>query len=239
MASDAAGTTRTCGFSVIVTAQVSPRLSRTKFLSFGDSLTAGEVTVPTTAARDGQPNYRLVIVPAAAYPAQLLTLLRGRYLSQSTTIEVINAGLSGEWAEDGALRLPGVLTTQKPESVLLLEGLNDLAAQGSLGITRGARAIDTMATEVRSRGMRLFIATLPPPRPGAFRAVDQQLIMSLNSRIRITAMGQNAVLVDVFPEFLMDVNRYVGIDGLHLTEAGYAKLAELFFNAIRTDLEVR
>jgi len=238
-ATDAASTVRACTFTITVTAQASPRLSRTRFLAFGDSLTAGEITVPTIATRDGEPNYRLVVVPAASYPAQLLTLLRGRYLNQSSTIEVINAGLSGEWAEDGAVRLPGVLNTQRPEAVLLLEGLNDIAAQGSIGITRGARAIDTMAQEISSRGMRLFIATLPPPRPGALRSVDGQLILSVNSRIRLTASGQSAVLVDIYPEILADVNRYVGVDGLHLTEAGYSKLAELFFNAIRTDLEVR
>lgn len=238
-ATDAARTVRSCTFTITVTAQVSPRLSRTKFLAFGDSLTAGEITVPTTATREGEPNYRLVVVPSSSYPAQLLTLLRGHYLNQSSTIDVVNAGLSSEWAEDGAVRLPGVLNTQRPEAVLLLQGLNDLAAQGSLGITRGARAIDTMAQEISGRGMRLFIATLPPPRPGALRSVDSQLILSLNSRIRLTASAQRAVLVDIYPEILADVNRYIGVDGLHMTEAGYSKLAELFFNAIRTDLEVR
>jgi hypothetical protein len=34
------------------------------------------------------------------------------------------------------------------------------------------------------------------------------------------------------------VNTYVGVDGVHLTEAGYRKVAENFFVAIRTTLEV-
>jgi len=35
------------------------------------------------------------------------------------------------------------------------------------------------------------------------------------------------------------VNRYIGVDGLHPNEAGYAKIADLFFQAIQANLEVR
>ena len=43
-ATDAAAATATCGFDVNV--QRVPQLTRTKFLAFGDSVTAGEVTAP-------------------------------------------------------------------------------------------------------------------------------------------------------------------------------------------------
>jgi lysophospholipase L1-like esterase len=36
-----------------------------------------------------------------------------------------------------------------------------------------------------------------------------------------------------------DVFRYIGVDGLHPNEAGYARIAELFFDAIQRELEVR
>jgi lysophospholipase L1-like esterase len=236
-ATDAAATTRACTFTVTVTAQTA-RLTRTRFLAFGDSLTAGEITAPTTTSRAGEPNYPLVIVPSASYPTVLANMLRARYVSQAASIEVINAGLSGEWAEDGMLRLPGVLNTNRPEVVLLLEGVNDLGVVPN-GPANAGRAIETMAQTVRARGARLFLATLPPSRPGGFRSVPNSLIMSLNSRIRLIAPSEGAVLVDVYPVFEADVTRYIGIDGLHPTEAGYQKLAELFFNAIRGDLEVR
>jgi lysophospholipase L1-like esterase len=63
------------------------------------------------------------------------------------------------------------------------------------------------------------------------------LIQSLNSTIRTTARGENAVLVDVFGALSDDVTKYIGADGLHPTEAGYLKIAETFFAAIRADLE--
>jgi lysophospholipase L1-like esterase len=47
------------------------------------------------------------------------------------------------------------------------------------------------------------------------------------------------VLVDIHAGLSEDPARYIGIDGLHPTEAGYRRMAELFFDAIRGDLETR
>jgi lysophospholipase L1-like esterase len=236
-ATDAAQATSSCSFSVTVAAPA-PQLSRTKFLAFGDSMTAGEVSQPTgTLTAEGLPHFRFVLVPAASYPTQLLTQLRARYKSQTSQLQVTNAGWPGEWAEDGVKRLPGMLSSFRPEAVLLLEGSNDLAALGAPGVQRAARAIDTMAREVRNRGARLFIATIPPTRGTGQNAIAPALIQSLNSTIRTTARGENAVLVDVFGALSDDVTKYIGADGLHPTEAGYLKIAETFFAAIRADLE--
>jgi lysophospholipase L1-like esterase len=236
-ATDAAQATASCTFTVTVAAPA-PRVSRTKFLAFGDSMTLGEVTQPTgVLAQNGTPLVRLIIVPSAAYPTQLLTLLRARYTAQTSTLQMFNAGRPGEWAEDGALRLPAVLANERPEVVLLLQGANDLGALGTPGVQRAWRAIDTMAKEVRNRGARLFLATLPPTRTTGVNAIPNTLIQSLNANIRTTAQGEGAVLVDLNQALASDVNRYVGIDGLHPTEAGYQRIAETFFAAIRAALE--
>lgn len=238
-ATDAAPATRSCTFGVSV-APPPPQLSRTTFLAFGDSMTTGEVPVVTsTSFGDGDRNYRLIVIPSAAYPAQLLTMLRARYTGQTSALEITNAGLPTEWAEDGAARLPGVMSSMRPQVVLLMEGLNDLAALGSRGVPSAWRGIDTMAKEIRNRGARAFLATLPPPRPSGVKAVPINLVQTLNANIRDTARGEGAVLVDVFSALSVDVNRYISFDGLHPTEAGYQKIAETFYDAIRLDLEVR
>lgn len=234
-----AGETASCSFAVTVTPPI-PRLSRTRFLAFGDSMTSGEVSQATLARLgDGAPNYRLIVIPAASYPTQLLTRLRARYTAQTAALDVINAGKPGEWAEDGAVRLPGVLSVSRPEVVLLLEGLNELSALGPSGVQRATLAIDAMAKEVRNRGLRLFLATLPPTRSTGPRALPASLIQSLNSQIRATATGEGAVLVDLHGALLTDVTRFIGPDGAHPTEAGYQKIADTFLSAIRADLELR
>jgi lysophospholipase L1-like esterase len=233
-AMDAASASASCDFAVTVTSV--PQLRRTRFLAFGDSLTSGEVSVPMSLGLEGQsPVFRMIIVPAASYPTQLLSRLRARYTSQSDVLEVINAGAPGEWAQDGVRRLPNVLANARPEAVLLFEGLNDLGAESR--VSPAAAALDTMAREIRNRGARLFLATVPPPGVGP-RALSDSQITALNDRIRTIAAGEGAVLVDLYQGLLANVALYIGSDGLHPNEAGYQRMAELFFEAIRSEFEV-
>ena len=114
-----------------------PRISRTKFLAFGDSFTAGEVTNPTSAAPSGI--HKLILVPSASYPTQLQSQLRTTYSSQAASITVINSGEPSERILDGNQRFPGVFDANRPEVVLLMEGANGLPGVGpdiSTGIMR-------------------------------------------------------------------------------------------------------
>src|ERR1051325_3802092 len=105
-----------------------PRISRTKFLAFGDSFTAGEVTNPIAAAP--ATIGKLILVPTASYPSQLQTQLRTTYPSQATSIVVTNGGEASERILDGVNRFPGVFDANRPEVVLLMEGANGLAQVG-------------------------------------------------------------------------------------------------------------
>lgn len=237
-ASDSAGRSASCTFNVNVTVATSaPRLTRTRFMAFGDSLTAGEVAA-TAGFRSGQ-SIRLVLDPVSAYPTRLAALLRMRYTAQANMIEVVNAGQSGEWAQDGTQRFESMLSAVRPEVVILLDGANDVGALGDRGINAAAAALDRMARVARGRDVRVVMATLPPPRPGGIRTLPDAQVRELNSRIRAIAGGEGAVLVDLYGGLLSDVNRYIGVDGLHPTVAGYERIAELMLQAIRATFEVR
>ena len=237
-ATDALTLTSSCSFTVTVTAV--PRLSRTKFLAFGDSFTAGEITNPTaSSASERVPNFTLIVVPSASYPTLLTSQLRARYTAQTTALTVTNAGWPGELAEDGARRLPAVMANTRPEVLLLLEGANELSLYGQSGVARAWAAIDTMAKEGRGRGARVFIATLTPSRPGGRNTIPAQQLVALNDRIRTTAAGEGAVLVDLYAALSADVTRFIGLDGLHPTELGYQKISDTMLEAIRANLEVR
>src|SRR5687767_3731910 len=93
-----------------------PRVTKTKYLAFGDSLTEGVVSAPFTQT--------LVTTPHA-YPARLAEALRARYRDQPD-IAVFNEGKAGEYAADGKGRLPDAIKAHSPEVLLLLEGANDI-----------------------------------------------------------------------------------------------------------------
>lgn len=229
---------KTCSFSVTITPPI-PKISKTFYLAFGDSMTAGEVTVPVSAATDAQgyPAFGLQLVPTASYPRQLQQLLAARYTEQSMTVN--NSGVSGESTSHGAARFPGVIANARPEVVLLLEGGNDLVALQDAGISGAIANMESMAKEARFRNARLYIGTLPPPKPGGKNSISPSTVQAYNSRLAIMARGEGATIVDLYSAMLSGVNTYIGSDGLHPNELGYQKMADTFFAAIRADLEVR
>lgn len=217
-----------CAFDVRVTNP--PRLSLTRFLAFGDSITAGEITSPL-ATEAWQP---LLVVPSLSYPTILQDRLRVSYPLQAPT--VANAGFPGVAVGIAFNRFLTELNRVQPEVVLLVMGYNDLDKASDVAF--GANVLDSMVREARGRGARVFLGTLTPTITGRLRSVDPVLLDSMNVRIRRIAADRGAVLVDLFEGFQPAVFTWVGVDGIHPTEAGYVRIAELFFAAIRASLEV-
>lgn len=212
-------------------------LTATRFLAFGDSVTAGEVTAPARVSG----NSPLVVVPGASFPAQLQNQLRSRYVSQASDVTVTNSGRSGELLASGGAtaRLAELLANSQTQAVLLLHGYNDLLDYGAGGISPAIATFDQLAREGRRRGARMFIGLLPPPIAGRQRSVPDQLVRQFNDQLRAIAAGEGAVVVDVYTALATDLSRYIGIDGHHPTEAGYARIASEFLSRISAELEPR
>ena len=206
---------------------VTPRTSRTRYLAFGDSITAG-----TTSPAVGLFRTMSAGLPES-YPFKLQAMLNGRYTAQSIQIE--NEGRPSEAAEDAVRRFPVTLRAANPEVVILLHGVNDVTFLGMPGVQRTAGYINTMAREARLLGKQVMICTLPPHRPGGFRAADPAVIAAYNRALRDVARGETAILVDL--EALLEL-RFIGLDGLHPTDQGYTRLAEILFGQARTSFEV-
>jgi lysophospholipase L1-like esterase len=231
--------TAECAFPVTVAKLA--QLSKVRYLAFGDSVTSGEVTFPvgSTLLHGAGAITKQVVVPSAAYPTILAKTLQGRYPSQAEQIVVANYGLGGEKTVNARDRFYQALSIVRPEVVLLMEGYNDIGGGANGAASSAASEVDIMAAEARARGMRVFLATALPPRPGGNRAIDLIYIIDWNNRMATVASRQGATLVDLYTAILPEVNRYIGVDGLHPNEAGYAKIADLFFQAIQASLEVR
>lgn len=223
-----------CTFGITITKL--PQVSRVRYMAFGDSITAGEVTFPVSS---GTASGRQVIVPSASYPTVLQRLLRTRYQFQGDQIVVNNAGVGGEKAIDARNRFFATLNSTRPEVVLILSGHNDIP-RGEDGAASGAaNEVRIMAQGAKAAGARVFIGTPVPGRPGGNRTIDPFLLLDYANRMRAVASQEGAVLVDLYASMLPDVFRYIGVDGLHPNEAGYTRIAELFYEAIVRELEVR
>ena len=202
-------------------------------MAFGDSFTAGEVTSPVMAAPSSV--HTLVLVPAASYPSVLESQLRGAYSAQSAIISVQNSGEPSERILDGAQRFPGVFDANRPEVVLLMEGANGLPQVGpdiSAGLMR------TMVQKAKDGGARVFVGSMIPQvagRPRATTPVSE--LLAYNNTLQIMATQESVAYVDLYNAMLPDAATLIGSDGLHPTEAGYRKIADVFFAAVKGALE--
>lgn len=235
-ATDALNREAACEFRVTITK--APQVQRVRFMAFGDSITAGEVTLPGSTA-SVPTSGKQVVVPAAAYPVVLQRLLRTRYSFQSDQITVSNQGVGGEKAIDARNRFFAVLNSLRPEVVLILSGHNDIPTGADGAASGAANEVRIMAQGAKVQGARVFIGTPVPGRPGGNKTINPVLLVDYANRMRAIASQEGAVLVDLHALMLPDVFRYIGVDGLHPNEAGYSRIAELFYEAIQRELEVR
>lgn len=238
-ATDALQRTASCNFNVAVTA--APRISKTKFLAFGDSITNGR------CGPDG--------LTCPHYASRLEVLLAQRYASQSSTIRVTESGIPGENASDditttvvdtnGQDRLRDLLPTLDVEVLLLMEGTNDLLnGPTNTAVALAEAALDVMVMRARGLGKEVFLATIPPmrypPPPGTIRDRSDSgpLVPLLNDRIRAIAAARGATLVDIYAALNADLNGTISVDNLHPNDHGMQVIADTFFAAIRQTLDV-
>jgi lysophospholipase L1-like esterase len=212
-----------------------------RFLAFGDSITCGTPS-PVFSG--------LVIINCNeyGYPERLLAMLQTYSPGQAFT--VTKRGLPGEGAFEGERRLaselselagPSVPIRQRPEVLLLLEGINDMTNGASP--TRAAASVAQMVQIARLFNLTVFVATMPQtyhsvdPTTGRVRENAAQLVPAFNTEIRRLA-AQNVVVVDLYAAF--GTNRsLMGDDGLHPTPAGYNAMAQQFHAAIVQQFPVR
>jgi lysophospholipase L1-like esterase len=207
-----------------------PVLAITRVLAFGDSMTEGttSVALPSAALTAGK---------TESYPYKLQALLTERYTTQS--VVVLNAGVAGRLATTDRSRFNDALAEAGPELVLLMEGANDLNAPGVNNdtVTAAVNAMEDMVRDAWFRGAFVMLATLPPQRAGGPKAAPRDLLTRYNAGLRTMAAKKGAQLVqlvDVNAQFSLEL---IGQDGLHPTEAGYQRLAEIFLDAIKSKYE--
>lgn len=237
-ATDTLNRTDNCAFTVTVSKLAT--LSKLKYMAFGDSITAGEITAPVSGSIFSGAGLitKQIVVPGSSYPAVLQRTLQGRYASQSSQISVANLGLGGEKTATARDRFIAGLNTVRPDVVIILEGANDIPAGENGAASTAASEVRAMTDEALRRGIRVFIGTPVPGKPG-FRQINTFLLVDYAGRMRDAAARSGATLIDFYNLMLPEADRLIGIDGLHPNEAGYTKMADIVFQAIQAAFEVR
>jgi lysophospholipase L1-like esterase len=219
---------------------VPPRLSATpptalganRFVAFGDSITSG-----TLSAYDGAFLYD---VPSHSYSERLRLALNKHHAPQTFT--VVNAGRPGEWAHDGARRIQSTITTNRPQALLLLEGVNDLSS--GAGVSATVAALFRIVDVARQNNVTVLVATMPQTYDGKKPNGDPrdnaaELIVPFNTEIeRLAASRLNVHVVDLYRAF-GDRRSLLGGDGLHPTEEGYELMASTFMDVLEAVFPVR
>jgi lysophospholipase L1-like esterase len=241
-ATDARQRTSSCAFNIVV--QPPPRLMLTRFLAFGDSITAGEDgnTTLTSFSLEHflRVYYPTFILRGREYPTVLQGLLAARYTTQQPTVD--NRGVSGEYAAAATTltRFVERVASRSYDAALLMEGANDIlggTGGNPLGVAPTIANFRRMIAEARSRGVRVFLATIPPANPADARgATRYQVVPMLNAEIRALAVAEGVPMVDVFDAFNGDFS-LLSVDGLHPNAEGFARIASKFYDVIRQDLE--
>lgn len=249
-ATDAEQRTSSCSVEIVVAAP--PQIAITRFVAFGDSITAGEDGSALTAMGHslGDADGRLfpfVVLAGREYPTVLQNELRSRYTLQGASIGVRNVGVQSERAGDAATltRFQREVVGGGHQAVLLMEGANDLrdAYDGSSrAIPDAISNLRSMVRTARGAGIRPYLGTLPPafrdsPCGPPCRGLAADLVPGFNDQVRGVAAAEGISLVDVYAAFSGD-RTLISADGLHPNAAGYERIARAFFESIRATVEI-
>ncbi|MGD9906420.1 MAG: SGNH/GDSL hydrolase family protein [Vicinamibacterales bacterium] len=217
-------------------------LGATNYLAFGDSITWG-----TLSSFDGA--FLFDPCGGCSYPSQLDVRLEAAFTTQDFT--VTNAGNPGEWAQQAVSsgRFQQALNAQRPQGVLLLEGINDLNNGRSVSAVVGS--LQQLVELGRFYNATVLISTMfqtcrSVSPTGTVRENSADLIVPFNNAITAMAAGrQNVYVVNLYGAFGTGNctpdggTNLLGADGLHPSTSGYAKMAETFDLALRDRFPVR
>lgn len=118
----------------------------------GDSVTQGCFEVYKT----GPESIETVFEPACAYSARLREMLAILY--PKVQVNIINSGISGDSAPNGAKRLERDVLRYHPDLVIVSYGLND-SGQGAEKIDRYTAALADIFTRVKEAGIECVFMT--------------------------------------------------------------------------------
>jgi len=167
--------------------KLTPIPMESSILAFGDSLTLG-----------------VGVKKEKSYPS---------VLSELSSRNVINAGISGEMTSDGLLRFPEVIEQTDPALLILLEGGNDILRNYDKQATKSNLA--SMIEIAQSRGVEVVLIGVP----------EKNLFSDVAPIYKELAEDYQLVFEDDLIGNLLRKSAYKS-DPIHFNQQGYRAMAE-------------
>lgn len=160
--------------------------------------------------------------PEATYPARLAAFLRARL---PVPVEVVNAGIGGEDADDMARRIPAVLALA-PDLVIWQTGSNDPLRD--VPLARFDHLTRAGITEMRAAGADVML--MEQQDCAVLRAHPHSLayrdaLREIAAEMQVPLVRRYDLMHAWLAEGLLTHAQLLYTDGLHMTDGGYAQLA--------------
>jgi Ca2+-binding RTX toxin-like protein len=214
-------------YANLETGQSTPLL---KIMPFGDSITYGIIS-----------NGTVKDLESGGYRVHLWNSLQTQDLAIDYVGSISSGPLSFPDRDNEGLRGKTIsylntvdqqyLNTYKPDVVLLMIGTNDTESRTADQMISDLRSL-LISIATNTPGATIFVAGIPPIYDAAENAVAQQynaLIPGLVAELEDT---YNIIFVDTSDLTLADITPPPADEGVHLTAAGYEKLAGIWLDAI-------
>lgn len=185
------------GASLVPLSRAAAQMRTVRLVALGDSLTAG------------------YLLPAdAAFPVVLQKALETRGLS----VEVANAGVSGDTTAGGLARLDWSVP-EGTDGVILELGAND--ALRGLDPTRAEANLDAILTRLKARNVSVFLAGMLAPRNNG-----AEYVAAFDGMYPRLAAKHGVALYPFFTDGVTGVPSLLLSDALHPNREGVAEIVK-------------
>ena len=163
-----------------------------------------------------------------AYNQSWPSLLQDRLNKNGYTIQVVNAGISGDTTAGGNERLPKLLSQYAPEIVVIELGGNDGLRGTSIdSIESNLRSMIKAALD-RDAQIILIGMQLPPNYGNAYATSFQNLFPTLASEFELVLVERliQRMMNEVWQQSLMQM------DGIHPNAKGHVQIENLIWDSL-------
>lgn len=150
----------------------------------------------------------------------------------------VGRGIGGQTTPQMLLRLRQDVLELKPEAVVILAGINDIAQNtGPITLKETLGNIQSMAELALAHGINPIICSVLPANSFPWRPeiIPTQQVIDLNSQLQRWALEKNLVYVDFYTPMVDEkhgLKSDLGYDPVHPNVAGYQVMEPILLKAL-------